>query len=129
MMQRRVVEGGQSASRARGGKQEVVGPSRVVARFCGAAAALVATVAALATGNYLASRGPCPSGSASFLDLAPATLRSVRRPISARPGRSDRQLQRRVPNDEVGQMLQRVVEVGLLEWRELEVLAHLGLDR
>jgi len=54
--------------------EDVVGPSRIVARFCGAAAALVATVAGLATGDYLASRGPCPPGSVSFLDFAPATL-------------------------------------------------------
>ena len=31
--------------------------------------------------------------------------------------------------DEVGQVLQRVVEVVLPERRELEVLAHLGRDR
>jgi hypothetical protein len=34
-----------------------------------------------------------------------------------------------VPGDEVGQVLQRVVEVVLPEWRELEVLAHRGRDR
>ncbi|MCU1427409.1 MAG: hypothetical protein JWL83_1409 [Actinomycetia bacterium] len=42
---------------------------------------------------------------------------------------TDRQLWRGVPGDEVGQMLQRVVEVVLLERRELEVLTHVGRDR
>ncbi len=42
---------------------------------------------------------------------------------------SIRQLWRGVPGDEVGQVLQRVVEVVLPERRELEVLAHLGRDR
>src|SRR5438552_15557556 len=36
---------------------------------------------------------------------------------------------RGVPGDEVGQVLQRVVEVVLPERRELEVLAHLRRDR
>jgi hypothetical protein len=39
------------------------------------------------------------------------------------------QLWRGAPGDEVGQVLQRVVEVVLPERRELEVLAHLGRDR
>src|SRR5205085_7849601 len=61
------------------------------------------------------------------------TPRLMRRDATQRRARSRRGnrpvLVRGVPGDEVGQMLQRVVEVVHPERRELEVLAHLGWDR
>src|SRR3954451_24988156 len=72
-----------------------------------------------------------PSGSEEATTRAPGcgnvNVRCWR--LRMRGDKACGQLWRSVPNDEVRQVLQRVVEVVLPERRELEVLAHLGWDR
>jgi hypothetical protein len=71
---------------------------------------------------------PTHVGNKNLTDKPRDGIRRTKDLPSGRWG-ADRQLSRGVPGDEVGQVLQRVVEVVLPERRELEVLAHLGRDR
>ena len=64
--------------------------------------------------------------SAEYCDLAPAQVWARLLEIA---GRGDRWSRQPHLGDEFGQVLQRVVEMVLPEWRELEVLADLGWDR